>query len=77
MTLPATVTRCWQDITTLPGRALHGRPARITARAALATALAITAAALIPGTPAEAADITAATLWWATTSYPELAPPPN
>jgi len=58
----------------IPGRALRGRPGRITARAA-AAALAITAAATVHGTPAAPADITAAALWWAITSAPEIAPP--
>jgi hypothetical protein len=59
----------------IPGRALRGRPGRITARAAAAAALAITAATTVRGTPAAPADITAAALWWAITSRPELAPP--
>jgi hypothetical protein len=59
----------------IPGRAATGRPARITARATAAAALAVAAALLIPGTPAAPADITAAALWWITTSKPELAPP--
>jgi hypothetical protein len=59
----------------IPGRALRGRPGRITARAIAAAALAITAATAVRGTPAAPADITAAILWWAITSRPELAPP--
>ena len=61
----------------LPGRAIQGRPGRITARAAVAAVIAAAAALLIPGTPSAPADITAAALWWALTSYPELAPPPQ
>jgi hypothetical protein len=59
----------------IPGRASHGRPARITARAAIAAAIATAAAVLIGGTPAAPADITAAALWLALTSRAELAPP--
>jgi hypothetical protein len=59
----------------LPARARHGRPARITARALVAAAIATAAALIIHGTPAAPADITAAAIWWATTSRPELAPP--
>jgi hypothetical protein len=44
------------------------------ARAATAAALAITAATVLRGTAATPADITAAALWWAITSQPELAP---
>lgn len=60
----------------LPGRLRHGRPARITARAAAAAAAATAAALIIPGTPAAPADITAVALWFALTIGPELAPPP-
>jgi hypothetical protein len=59
----------------IPGRATRGRPARITARAAIAAATATTAAVLIGGTPAAPADITAAALWLTLTSRAELAPP--
>jgi hypothetical protein len=59
----------------IPGRALRGRPGRITARATAAAALAVTAAAYAAGTPAAPADIAAAILWWAITSAPEIAPP--
>jgi hypothetical protein len=59
----------------IPGRARHGRPARITARAATAAALAAAAAILVTGTPAAPAIEAAAALWWAVTSHPELAPP--
>jgi hypothetical protein len=58
----------------IPGRARRGRPARITARAAIAAAIAATAAACAHGTPAAPADITAAALWLALTSRAELAP---
>lgn len=61
---------------TTPGRASRGRPARITARAAIAAAIATVTAVLIGGTPAAPADITAAALWLALTSRAELAPPP-
>jgi hypothetical protein len=59
----------------IPGRARHGRPARITARATAAAAIATTAAAYSAGTPAAPAGITAAALWLALTSHAELAPP--
>ena len=61
----------------LPGRARHGRPARITARALIAAAVAAAAALFVPGTPAGAADTAAAALWLAVTSHPELAPQPQ
>jgi hypothetical protein len=61
--------------TALPARALHGRPLRITARAAIAATIAIITAATIPGTPAEPAIWTAAALWWALTLPPDLTPP--
>lgn len=60
----------------IPGRARRGRPARITARAIVAAAIATAAAAYAHGTPAAPADITAAALWLAITSHPEIAPPP-
>ena len=58
----------------IPGRARHGRPARIAARAGIAAAIAAAAATWAAGTPAAPADITAAALWLALTSHPELAP---
>jgi hypothetical protein len=61
----------------IPGRARRGRAARITARAAIAAAIGTTAAAYAHGTPAAPADITAAALWLALTSHPEMAPPPQ
>jgi hypothetical protein len=61
----------------IPGRARHGRPARITARAAIAAAIAAGAATWAAGTPAAPADITAAALWLTLTSHPELTPPPQ
>jgi hypothetical protein len=61
----------------IPGRALYGRPARITARAAIAAATATAAATWAAGTPAAPAIEAAAALWWALTSAPELAPPPQ
>ena len=66
----------WHGVAGLPGRARHGRPARITARALTAAALAGSAAALIPGTPAAPADIAAAALWCILTSRAELAASP-
>ena len=62
-------------IAAIPGRARHGRPARITARAATAAAIATAAILTIHGTPAAPAIEAAAALWLALTSYPELAPP--
>lgn len=61
--------------TALPARARHGRPGRITARAAAAAAAATIAAIIIHGTPAAPADITTALVWAALTSTAELAPP--
>jgi hypothetical protein len=76
MTPARRAAAAWQAAAAVPGRVRHGRPARITARAAVAAAAAITAAVIIPGTPAAPADITAAALWLAATARPELAPPP-
>jgi hypothetical protein len=59
----------------ITARAAHGRPARITARALIAAAVATAAAIWAAGTPAAPAIETAAALWWAITSHPELAPP--
>jgi hypothetical protein len=70
-----TPAAAWRAAAAIPGRAWHGRPARITARAIIAAAIATTAAACTAGTPAAPADIAAAVLWFATTSQPELAPP--
>lgn len=61
----------------LPARIRHGRPLRITARAAIAAAAAILTARTIPGTPAAPAIQAGAALWWAITLPPDLAPPPN
>jgi hypothetical protein len=61
----------------LPARARHGRPLRITARAAIATTTAILTAATIPGTPAEPAICAGAALWWTLTLPPDLTPPPG
>ena len=59
----------------VPGRARRGRPARITARAAIAAAIGIATAIFIPGTPAAPAIEAAAVLWFILTIPPELAPP--
>jgi hypothetical protein len=61
----------------LPARARHGRPLRIAARTAIATAAAVLAARTIPGTPAAPAIQAGAALWWALTLPPDLAPPPG
>ncbi len=61
-----------QHAAALPARIRHGRPLRITARAAT---IAILAARTIPGTPAAPA-IPAGDAWgWAITRPPERAPP--
>ena len=65
----------WQAAAALPGRLTRGRPARVTARAALAAALAAAAAILIPQTPSAPAIQAAALLWLTLTAHPELAPP--
>jgi hypothetical protein len=72
---PAPPAAALRAAAALPARIFAGRPARITARAAIAAAVAAAAAVLIPGTPAAPADMAGAALWWALTSYPELAPP--
>jgi hypothetical protein len=72
-----TPAEAWHAAAGIPARAAHGRPARITARAATATAIATAAAIWATGTPAAPAIETAAALWWAITSAPELAPPPQ
>jgi hypothetical protein len=61
----------------LPSRIRHGRPARITARAAIAAAVAIAAARCVPGTPAAPAIEASSALWWAATLPPDLAPAPE
>jgi hypothetical protein len=63
-----------RHVAALPARVRHGRPARITARAAIATTAAILAARAIPGTPAAPAIQAGAALWWAITIPPDLAP---
>jgi hypothetical protein len=70
-------TRYAAAIAAIPGRARHGRAARITARAIAAAAIAAAAAIVIPGTPAAPAIEAAAALGLTLTSYPELAPPPQ
>lgn len=62
-------------VTRLPGRIRRGRPAVLAARTAIAAAVAVTAATLIPGTPSEPAVIAGAALWWALTARSDLAPP--
>ena len=61
----------------LPARARHGRPLRLAARTIIAAAVALLAAAVIPGTPAEPAIIAGAALWLAFTAGSDLAPPPG
>jgi hypothetical protein len=70
-----TLRSAWHAAATVPARARHGRPGRITARALLAATAGTAAAALIPGTPAAPAIQAAAALWMALTAAPELAPP--
>lgn len=65
----------WRAVTRLPGRIRRGRPAVLAARTAIAAAVAVTAATLIPGTPSEPAVIAGAALWWALTARSDLAPP--
>lgn len=68
-------TAALQYTAELPARVRHGRPLRITIRAAIATTTAILAARTIPGTPAAPAIEAGAALWWAITLPPDLAPP--
>ena len=65
----------WRAVAGLPGRIRRGRPAVLTARTAAAVAVAVTAAALIPGTASEPAVIAGSALWWALTARSDLAPP--
>ena len=65
----------WRAVTRLPGRVRRGRPAVLAARTAIAAAVAVTAATLIPGTPSEPAVIAGSALWWALTARSDLAPP--
>jgi hypothetical protein len=67
----------WHHLVMLPARIRHGRPLRIAARAIIATAVAITAVTVIPGTPAAPAIVTGCALWWALTARGDLAPPPG
>ncbi len=74
---PAPAAALWRTLAMLPARIRHGRPLRMTARALTAAVVALTAAALIPGTPSEPAVITGAVLWWLLTVRGDLAPPPG
>jgi hypothetical protein len=74
---PARLPAARRYLAALPARIRAGRPARITARAAIATAAAVLAARTIPGTPAAPAIQAGAALWWAITLPPDLAPPPG
>jgi hypothetical protein len=65
----------WRAVTALPARVRRGRPAFLAARTAIAAAVAVTAATLIPGTPSEPAVIAGSALWWALTARSDLAPP--
>jgi hypothetical protein len=61
----------------LPARARHGRPLRLTLRAATAAGVALLAVTTVPGTPAAPAIVAGAALWWVLTSLADLAPPPG
>jgi hypothetical protein len=65
----------WRAATGLPGRVRRGRPVVLAARTLAVAAVAVAAAALIPGTPSEPAVIAGAALWWALTARSDLAPP--
>ena len=74
-TITALAVAARRHAAALPARARHGRPWHITIRAIIATAIAVTAAIAIPGTPAAPAICAGAALWWALTLPPDLAPP--
>jgi hypothetical protein len=64
-------------LTVLPARVRHGRPLRLAARAIAAAAVALLAAAVIPGTPSAPAVAAGCALWLACTARADLAPPPG
>jgi hypothetical protein len=64
-------------VTLLPARIRHGRPVRVALRATIAVIVALTALAVIPGTPAAPAIVTGCALWWLLTARGDLAPPPG
>jgi hypothetical protein len=61
----------------LPARIRHGRPARITARATAAAAVAALAVTVIPGTAAAPAVTAGCALWFTLTARGDLSPPPG
>jgi hypothetical protein len=62
-------------ISQLPARIWHGHKLRLLIRAAAAALLCLAVGALIPGQPAEPADIAALITWFLLTSRADLAPP--
>jgi hypothetical protein len=61
----------------IPARAGHGRLLCLLIRAAIAAALCLAVLALVPGTPAEPADVAGVILWFVLTARRDLAPPPE
>jgi curved DNA-binding protein CbpA len=71
------VRSAWHAVALLPARARRGRPARLAIRTAIAIAVAVLAALVIPGTPSAPAVVAGCALWWALTARGDLAPPPG
>ena len=74
---PSPDSTAWRTAAQLPGRIRRGRPARLAARTAAATTIALTTLTVIPGTPSAPAVVTGCALWWALTIRSDLAPPPG
>jgi hypothetical protein len=70
-------TALWTAVAMLPARIWYGRPLRLAARALIATAAAIAAQALIPGTASAPAIVAGCALWLVLTARGDLAPPPG
>jgi hypothetical protein len=61
----------------LPARIAKGRPWWIVVRALVAAAAGYAVTRIIPGAPAEPADIIGCAAWWLASSRADLAPPPG
>jgi hypothetical protein len=61
----------------IPARIGHGRLLRLLIRAAITAGLCLAVLALVPGTPAEPADVAGVILWFVLTGRRDLAPPPE
>lgn len=73
--VPAFTT--WHVVVLLPARIRHGRPGRLAVRSLIATATAMLAVTVIPGTASAPAVVAGCALWWALTARGDFAPPPG